>query len=325
VLLFLIFTKITIKLHFSQLTHNKHIMKKPIPLLAGLLALVFLGGQWLYQKNCNCGIVTTAAATATSTPVAAPTLASAITISDGAAFNANFEDNLRFKQSGFSHLTPLSSPLADVFKKTTDYLKGHPDRSLKVTGYYAESEKNNSTFPNIGLARANDIKMLLTSLGASASQIEMADVKTNDLQFRGDTLVGGANYEFMGLVKNDARLEAIEKRLKGNPIVLYFATNQSNLDLSDAQKQDFSDLQYYLEHKAGVKSKITGHTDNVGNLDKNVTLSKSRAEFVRSYMSKVGFPSDKLNTDGKGPNTPISSNETAEGRSKNRRVEVGIE
>jgi OmpA-OmpF porin, OOP family len=298
-------------------------MKKPIPLLAGLLALVLCGGQWLYQKNCNCGIVTPAAAAAT--PMAAPALASAIAISDGPAFNANFEDNLRFKQSGFSYLTPLSTPLNDVFKKTSEYLKGHPDRSLKVTGYYTESEKNTSTFPNLGLARANNIKMLLTSLGASASQIEMADVKTNDLQFRGDTLMGGANYEFMGLANNDARLATIEKRLKGNPIVLYFATNQSNLDLNDQQKQDFSDLQYYLEHKAGVKSKITGHTDNVGNLDKNVTLSKSRAEFVRSYMTKIGFPTDKMNTDGKGPNAPISPNETPEGRSKNRRVEVGIE
>ena len=299
-------------------------VKNPIPLLIGLLASVLFLGQWFYAKKANCCDISAAVSISS---IAAPTASqnAAIVINDAAAFNAQYGDNLRFKQSTFNYATPISAPLTGVFKQTASYLKAHPDRSLKVTGYYTEGEKNGSTFPTLGLARANSIKMMLTGFGASASQIEMDDFKTADLTFRNDTLIGGASYVFSGLVKNDVRLADIEKRIKAKPLVVYFGTNQSNLELSAQQKQDFSDLQYYLEHKEGVKSKVTGHTDNVGNLDKNIALSKSRAEFVRAYMVKVGFPVVKINTDGKGPNVPITSNDNDEGRSKNRRVEIGIE
>ena len=301
-------------------------MKNPIPLLVLLLAITLSIGQCLYQKDCGCGASDVIpSVSSTSKTLAAPL--AAIAIEDGSAFSTKTDDNLRFAQSDYEHLKPINTSLEGVFNKTAAYLKAHPDRSLKVTGYYTEGESNPSTFPTLGLARANDVKMILTSLGTPTSQIEMADLKfkQSDLTFNADTLIGGARYEFMSLVKNDTRLIDIEKRLKGSPIVLYFATNQSNLTLSDQQKQDFSDLQYYLEHKEGAKSSVTGHTDNIGNLDKNNTLSRSRADFIKTYMAKIGFPADKMTVGGKGPSVPISSNETAEGRSKNRRVEVGIE
>ena len=301
-------------------------MKNPIPLLALLLAMILSLGQCFYQKNCDCGTADVTPSVSNSTKAMAAPLA-AIALEDGSAFSTTTDDNLRFMRSDYDHLMPLSTSLEGVFNKTAAYLKGHPDRSLKVIGYYTEGEKNPSTFPTLGLARANDIKAILTRLGASASQIEMADLKfkSSDLTFNADTLIGGARYEFMSLVKNDTRLSDIEKRLKDKPIILYFATNQSNLLLSDQQKQDFADLQYYLEHKEGAKSSVTGHTDNVGNLDKNNTLSRSRADFIKNYMTKIGFPADKMTAEGKGPSVPMATNETVEGRSKNRRVEVGIQ
>lgn len=301
-------------------------MKNPIPLLALLLGMTLFIGQCLYQKDCGCG-VSDVTPSVGSTSKALLTPLAAIALEDGSAFSSKTDDNLRFIKSDYEHLKPLNASLEGVFDKTAAYLKAHPDRSLKVTGYYTEGEKNPSTFPTLGFARANDIKTILTGLGASASQIEMADLKfkSSDLTFNADTLIGGARYEFMSLVKNDTRLSDIEKRLKGKPIILYFATNQSDLSLSDQQKQDFADLQYYLEHKEGAKSNVTGHTDNVGNLDKNNTLSRSRADFIKNYMTKIGFPADKMTAEGKGPSVPMATNETVEGRSKNRRVEVGIQ
>ena len=301
-------------------------MKNPIPLLALLLGMTLFIGQCLFQKDCGCGVSDVPpSVSSTSKALAAPL--AAIALEDGAAFSSKTDDNLRFITSDYEHLKPLNASLEGVFNKTAAYLKAHPDRSLKVIGYYTEGEKNPSTFPTLGLARANDIKTILTDLGASASQIEMADLKfkSSDLTFNADTLIGGARYEFMSLVKNDTRLSDIEKRLKDKPIILYFATNQSNLLLSDQQKQDFADLQYYLEHKEGAKSSVTGHTDNVGNLDKNNALSRSRADFIKNYMTKIGFPADKMTAEGKGPSVPMATNETVEGRSKNRRVEVGIQ
>lgn len=70
---------------------------------------------------------------------------------------------------------------------------------------------------------------------------------------------------------------------------------------------------------AGV---VIGHTDSIGNPNYNLGLSKRRAEAVRDYLVETGSPIDKLRVVGRGQNDPIASNETEEGRAKNRRVEI---
>lgn len=66
---------------------------------------------------------------------------------------------------------------------------------------------------------------------------------------------------------------------------------------------------------------ITGHTDNVGTPDANTRLSKERAESVRDYLLKTyGLPQNLLIAKGMGATQPIASNDTPEGREKNRRV-----
>lgn len=72
------------------------------------------------------------------------------------------------------------------------------------------------------------------------------------------------------------------------------------------------------------KLSIVGHTDNVGNDAYNLELSKKRAIAVKKYLTSKNIPETIITTDGKGETTPIASNETAEGRSKNRRVEFFI-
>jgi outer membrane protein OmpA-like peptidoglycan-associated protein len=54
-------------------------------------------------------------------------------------------------------------------------------------------------------------------------------------------------------------------------------------------------------------------------------MSAQRAEFVRTYLSKNGVNAAQITTAGKGPSVPFATNDTDEGRAKNRRVEVGIE
>jgi len=67
---------------------------------------------------------------------------------------------------------------------------------------------------------------------------------------------------------------------------------------------------------------IIGHTDSIGDPNYNLGLSKRRAEAVRDYLVETGAPDEKLRIVGRGQNDPIASNETEEGRAKNRRVEV---
>jgi len=72
------------------------------------------------------------------------------------------------------------------------------------------------------------------------------------------------------------------------------------------------------------KITITGHTDNVGSEDYNMKLSLRRAEAVRDYLVGLGIDPGKLEVKGEGMTNPMADNSTAEGRAKNRRVEVDI-
>jgi outer membrane protein OmpA-like peptidoglycan-associated protein len=74
----------------------------------------------------------------------------------------------------------------------------------------------------------------------------------------------------------------------------------------------------------GYGLKIEGHTDNVGKADMNLDLSVKRAESVKKYLMSKNVDGNKLETAGYGLTKPIADNKTAEGRQKNRRVEMTI-
>uniref|UniRef100_UPI002FE40654 OmpA family protein n=1 Tax=Tepidimonas sp. TaxID=2002775 RepID=UPI002FE40654 len=67
-----------------------------------------------------------------------------------------------------------------------------------------------------------------------------------------------------------------------------------------------------------------GHTDSVGSDAYNDRLSLRRAEAVKAYLVSKGIPADKVRTEGRGKREPVADNATAEGRAKNRRVDVTI-
>lgn len=71
-----------------------------------------------------------------------------------------------------------------------------------------------------------------------------------------------------------------------------------------------------------VKVEVAGHTDSVSSDEYNQTLSQRRAETVRAYLIDKGVAADRLTARGYGEANPVADNETAEGRFKNRRVEL---
>jgi len=70
--------------------------------------------------------------------------------------------------------------------------------------------------------------------------------------------------------------------------------------------------------------KLAGHTDNTGSMALNLRLSKDRAEAVKAYLVSKGANASRIEATGYGPNQPIASNSTADGRQKNRRVEFSL-
>ena len=72
------------------------------------------------------------------------------------------------------------------------------------------------------------------------------------------------------------------------------------------------------------KIQIIGHTDSSGNRLANIGLSLARANAVRGYLIDKGVPADSLSAVGSGPDHPVDSNQTVEGRAKNRRIEFRL-
>jgi OOP family OmpA-OmpF porin len=67
-----------------------------------------------------------------------------------------------------------------------------------------------------------------------------------------------------------------------------------------------------------------GHTDSVGTDAYNQKLSVRRAEAVKAYLVSKGIEKNRVYTEGKGEKQPVADNKTAEGRAKNRRVEIEV-
>jgi len=70
---------------------------------------------------------------------------------------------------------------------------------------------------------------------------------------------------------------------------------------------------------------VEGHTDSNGGDASNLKLSQDRADAVRTYLIQKGVKTDRISSVGKGEASPVASNDTAEGRANNRRVEIIVE
>lgn len=102
---------------------------------------------------------------------------------------------------------------------------------------------------------------------------------------------------------------------------IYFDTGQS--EIKPESKTAFDEIAKLLKGNPGLKVSIVGHTDNVGERDYNMKLSKARADSVaKELISKYGIDSKRLAAYGVGPLAPVAANKTEEGRAKNRRVEL---
>lgn len=109
-----------------------------------------------------------------------------------------------------------------------------------------------------------------------------------------------------------------EGRFSTNAIL--FATNSSSI--KPESNDIISQIAEVLKQESSLKLKIIGHTDSDGKKDANLTLSKQRAESVKTELvKKYGISATRLETDGKGDTEPVSDNSTANGKSQNRRVE----
>jgi OOP family OmpA-OmpF porin len=103
---------------------------------------------------------------------------------------------------------------------------------------------------------------------------------------------------------------------------IYFATGKYILLARSFKGLD--EVAKVMKDNPGTVLAIDGHTDNVGDDAFNMKLSQNRAGAVKAYLVKKGVDAARLNSTGYGETQPIADNKTADGRQKNRRVEMKL-
>ncbi len=112
-----------------------------------------------------------------------------------------------------------------------------------------------------------------------------------------------------------AEKQVFEKALKG----IEFRSGKAVIKTSSFAILD--KIATIMKDNPNYQLQVNGHTDNVGNPDKNQVLSEQRAGAVKDYLSKKGVEDSRMKVEGYGDIMPIANNQTKAGRAKNRRVE----
>jgi outer membrane protein OmpA-like peptidoglycan-associated protein len=127
-----------------------------------------------------------------------------------------------------------------------------------------------------------------------------------------DQALPGAEVERVG--------EGIKLTLNENAV--RFDTNKSTL--TSQAKANLDKIVPVFNEYADTDINIYGYTDSTGKAEYNLNLSEQRAAAVKNYLVSKGLKSSRFKTTGLGIADPIASNDTAEGRTQNRRVEFAI-
>ena len=161
-------------------------------------------------------------------------------------------------------------------------------------------EKRVANVPQVGLGRANRIWFLV------------ADAKENQPMFVGPIRVAGGGADLYD------RLEA-EGRVTTRGILF----DVDSVRIRPESTPTLEEIGKLLLDHPTLRLRIEGHTDNTGDEAHNQTLSERRAAAVRQHLiDQHGMAGNRLESAGHGESKPVDSNDTAEGRQNNRRVEL---
>lgn len=291
-------------------------MFRSVPFFALLLAGWLGGGTWYWVCQVR-GLCSAESPPPVSLPDSPAAAAPILAIAHGSETVMSFADPLRFlPDSARPEADPALAPLLDSLAA---YLQAHPDLDLEITGAYLTTEGSTGGL-NPGLDRAAWLAAELEARGIAPGRfIKLPRSLTEPL---------AGDRGWLGLRLLDREVAAAADTVDAsafNGRNLYFAFGRSDLTLDGESRAYVSEVIQYLRSHPAYTLVLTGHTDNVGDPTRNRQIGLERAGTVRDYFVAFGLPAARIRTASKGDTQPIASNETDEGRSRNRRVEVSLE
>ena len=166
-------------------------------------------------------------------------------------------------------------------------------------------------------AQAND------EIAAGNAQRQTVLLEARDRQAQQSVRAADASQQRVDSLEAQLADLKVKKTERGLVLTLgdvLFDTNQSTLKAGAYGTLDR--LATALRENSGRKVTIEGHTDNVGSDATNQGLSERRAQSVQMALTQRGVARDQITAIGKGENFPVASNDDANGRQSNRRVEL---
>lgn len=220
-------------------------------------------------------------------------------ISDTPEFRLKSKGNFSFAKGG------IIANKADVYPAMDSlalYLVANPDKRLTITGFYSAKENNTTTFSDLGMARASEIKNWLLGKGIADSVFFMKSQLKNDIVFNNDSLSGGiqfnVNNKIVAIEKeslsetdiiNNQKFKSIFK-----PLDLYFSIENTGY-IKDEQNLKFVlEARKYLSNNSDKKLILTGYTDNKDSAEWNSSISKKRAVFIKKQFVAFGISENSI-------------------------------
>ena len=194
--------------------------------------------------------------------------------------------------------------------------------ACQTTDPYTGQQQTSNTAKGAGIGAASGALLAMLISGTS---------RKNALIGAGiGALAGGAAGSYMDAEEKKLRAQlqgtGVSVTRSGDNLVLNmpgnitFATNQS--DVAAGFYPVLNSVALVLKEYEKTLIDVVGHTDSTGPLELNMQLSNARAAAVAQYLQSQGIPSVRVQSQGVGPQYPIASNDTPEGRQVNRRVDL---
>ena len=204
------------------------------------------------------------------------------------------------------------------------------DTSFIVTGKIFDIKTNGGVQAKIDFIDVDASKVVATSVSSDSGLYRASlpegkaygvEIVARDYLFFLD-IVDISSDEPEDEITRDFGLDKVEV---GATVVLeniFFETGKATLKIESYPQLE--QVLKFLDSNPTIRMEISGHTDNTGSLKVNTRISQARAESVIAYLVEHGIAADRFDAMGYAFSQPIESNDTSEGRARNRRVEFKI-
>ncbi|RQW63978.1 OmpA family protein [Vibrio viridaestus] len=246
-------------------------------------------------------------------------------------------------EAGYDYLGKVSA--AGIDDDTVNAFTIAPKFSLPLSDQFSAYLKAGGAYVDFGskddmsyLGAAGVQYMATKNLAVRLEYQKLTDINTDVVKANNNLATIGVSYKFGGAEEEPQPVVQAEP-VKAEPTPeppkpvthVYkkdlsasssFALNSAQL--TESAKSDLQEVIGLLTEYPQADVVITGHTDSTGSKQYNQVLSERRANSVADFLTENGIQTSRISTKGMGELQPVASNDTREGREKNRRVEIVV-